>query len=107
MKTLITKFIKKLKQGYLYGFNKKLMLGTMVLGIFNIPIAMTQNSYCSGTKTYTAVQGIISDGSGQSSPYQGNSDCKFLIKPVGAISVSLYVNDFDTESNYDFVYIYY
>jgi len=65
----------------------------------------TQSSFCSGTTTRTAASGTISDGSGNLN-YNDNADCKWLIKPNNASSVTLTFTSFSTEANYDFVKIY-
>jgi hypothetical protein len=38
--------------------------------------------------------------------YKNNSDCKFLIQPTGATSVTLEFLDFHTEQDFDFVKVY-
>jgi hypothetical protein len=43
---------------------------------------------CSGTQTLTAASGTFSDGSG-SGNYQNNSDCRWLIQPPNATSITL------------------
>lgn len=65
----------------------------------------TTPTTCSGQQTLTAASGTITDGSG-SNDYANNLDCKWLIKPTGAGSVTLTFSAFNTESNYDFVKIY-
>ena len=61
--------------------------------------------YCNGTTTLTASSGSFNDGSG-SNDYVNNSDCKWLIQPSGATSITLTFNSFATESGFDFVYVY-
>ncbi|HIA07157.1 MAG TPA: T9SS type A sorting domain-containing protein, partial [Flavobacteriales bacterium] len=60
---------------------------------------------CSGTTTMITVSGTFSDGSA-ANDYASNSDCKWLIQPSGATSVTLSFSSFDTEVNYDFVRVY-
>ncbi len=60
---------------------------------------------CSGQQTLTATTGTVTDGSG-SNDYANNLDCKWLIKPTNAGSVTLTFTAFNTESNYDFVKVY-
>jgi hypothetical protein len=59
---------------------------------------------CSGTQTLTAASGTFSDGSG-SSNYQNNSDCRWLIQPPNATSITLTFQSFNLLSG-DFVYVY-
>ncbi|MBI2969081.1 MAG: Ig-like domain-containing protein [Bacteroidetes bacterium] len=61
--------------------------------------------YCSGTATLVATSGTFSDGSGLNN-YADYSDCKWLIQPSGATSITLTFTAFDTESGYDSVMIY-
>ena len=63
------------------------------------------SSYCSGTTTLTSASGSFNDGSG-TSDYNSNSDCKWLIQPTNANSITLGFTAFDTENNYDFVKVY-
>lgn len=56
----------------------------------------TGSAYCSGTTNLTALAGTFSDGSG-SNNYQNNADCKWLIQPPGATSVTLSFTSFDLE----------
>jgi hypothetical protein len=62
-------------------------------------------SPCIGTSTFTAASGTISDGSGVSN-YVNNTDCKFLIAPAGAASVTLTFSSFDTELGFDQLKVY-
>jgi len=62
-------------------------------------------SYCSGTNTLTATSGSFSDGSG-ANVYGNDADCKWLIQPPGATSITLLFSAFDTELNYDGVIVY-
>jgi len=65
----------------------------------------TTPTTCSGQQTLTANSGTVSDGSG-SNDYANNLDCKWLIKPTNAGSVTLTFTAFNTENSYDFVKIY-
>ena len=76
MKTLTTIFLNMVHQ--IYSINRIYLMALTALGIFNTSIAISQNNFCSGIKTYVTALGTVSVGSGQSSPYQSNSDCKFL-----------------------------
>jgi len=62
-------------------------------------------AFCSGTTTLTSNSGTITDGSG-SKYYDHNADCKWIIKPSGAGSVTLTFSSFSTESGMDLVRIY-
>jgi len=70
------------------------------VGIGNDP-----NSFCSGVTNLTESSGTITDGSG-SANYNNNSNCKWVIAPSGANQISLTFTAFDTESNYDSVFVY-
>lgn len=70
------------------------------VGIGNDP-----NNYCSGTTNLTAPSGTISDGSGTSN-YNNNANCKWVIAPAGATQIQLTFTAFDTEANYDTVFVY-
>lgn len=59
---------------------------------------------CSGTQTLTASSGTFSDGSG-SSNYQNNSDCRWLIQPPNALSITLTFSNFSLLSG-DSVIVY-
>ncbi len=65
----------------------------------------TTTNYCTGTTTLTSPSGIFSDGSA-SNLYGNNADCKWLIQPPGASSITLSFTSFDTEQNYDGVLVY-
>jgi len=70
------------------------------VGIGNDP-----SNFCSGTTNLTAPSGIITDGSG-SANYNNNANCKWVIAPAGATQISLTFTAFDTEANYDTVFVY-
>jgi hypothetical protein len=70
------------------------------VGIGNDP-----NSFCSGVTNLTESSGTITDGSG-SANYNNNSNCQWVIAPSGANQISLTFTAFDTESNYDSVFVY-
>lgn len=63
------------------------------------------NNYCSGTTNLTAPSGTITDGSG-SANYNNNANCKWTITPAGATQIGLTFTYFDTEANYDTVFVY-
>ncbi len=60
---------------------------------------------CSGSKTLTAVNGTVADGSGDND-YGHDLSCEWLIKPAGASSINITFSAFNTEADYDFLYIY-
>ncbi|MFZ4412009.1 MAG: CUB domain-containing protein [Bacteroidales bacterium] len=70
------------------------------VGIGNDP-----GNYCSGITNITATSGTITDGSGTAN-YNNNSNCKWIIAPPGATQISLNFTNFDTEANYDTVFVY-
>ncbi len=67
-------------------------------------IAPYGSPYCVGTKQMIAANGYVFDGSGNS-PYQNNSDCKFVITSDSSL-IRLVFMEFDTEWNADFVRVY-
>jgi Zn-dependent metalloprotease len=70
------------------------------VGIGNDP-----NNFCSGTTNLIASSGTITDGSG-SANYNNNANCKWVISPAGATQIQLTFTVFDTESDYDTVFVY-
>ncbi len=68
-------------------------------------IVSSNESLCSGLRSYVTPTGTLADGSGIYN-YSNNMDCRFLIQPPGASSVSLHFTAFNTESGYDFVRVY-
>jgi len=72
---------------------------------YAVGIGNNPNSYCSGTTNLTAPSGTVTDGSG-SANYTNNSNCKWVISPAGATQISLTFTAFDTEANYDSVFVY-
>ena len=70
------------------------------VGIGNDP-----NNFCSGTTNLTTPSGTITDGSG-SANYNNNANCKWVIAPAGATQIQLTFTAFDTEANYDTVFVY-
>jgi hypothetical protein len=70
----------------------------------NFPTSSSSGS-CSGTTTLTSSTGTFSDGSG-SSDYQDDADCKWLIQPGGASTVTLTFSSFSTEEGYDSIKVY-
>lgn len=70
------------------------------VGIGNDP-----SNFCSGTTYLKEPSGTITDGSG-SANYNNNAKCKWVIAPSGANQISLTFTGFDTEANYDSVFVY-
>ncbi len=62
-------------------------------------------SLCSGLSSFTTPSGTLTDGSGQYN-YANNMNCRFLIQPPGATSVTLHFLSYNTESGNDFVKVY-
>ncbi len=60
---------------------------------------------CGGTASYIAPVDTVADGSGVLD-YSKNLDCRYVINPPGATSITMHFIEFDTEANYDFVKIY-
>ncbi|MBL4655477.1 MAG: T9SS type A sorting domain-containing protein, partial [Bacteroidia bacterium] len=61
--------------------------------------------FCSGLVTLTKPSGTFGDGSG-SGKYANNSNCKWLLQPGGATSITLNFNYFKTEDKLDRVIVY-
>lgn len=72
---------------------------------WKINIVATRPDYCSGTTMLTDTTGTFEDGSLHFS-YKNNADCKWLIQPPGVSSIILSFSSFETEEDYDSVYIY-
>ena len=64
----------------------------------------SQPSYCAGNVTFNGNTGSFSDGS-LDQDYQANSNCTWLINPVGATSIELSFSAFDLD-NSDVVNVY-
>lgn len=72
---------------------------------YAVGIGNDATDFCNGTTDLTAMTGTITDGSG-SGNYSNNANCKWVIAPAGATQISLEFTEFDTELNYDVVYVY-
>lgn len=70
------------------------------VGIGNAPDAT-----CEGTTTLTASSRTITDGSG-AADYGNNLNCTWLIAPSGANQITIDFTQFDTEPEYDTVFVY-
>ena len=73
--------------------------------VLSSPTVIVPAAYCSGTTTLTSATGSFTDGSG-TNDYNYNSDCKWLIQPAGATSITLSFSAFSTEPGWDFVTVY-
>jgi hypothetical protein len=89
--------------------NKMLILFESGAGVTDEGFLATFKSvipvYCSGVTVLTAQTDTLCDGSGNWD-YHNNSACLWKITPEGASSVTLYFNEFETESGFDFLKIY-
>ncbi|MBK6484075.1 MAG: fibronectin type III domain-containing protein [Chitinophagaceae bacterium] len=75
-------------------------------GGFDICVTHTTTpTSCSGTTTLTQPGGSFSDGSG-TSDYNPDLNCKWLISPPGATSITVLFSSFNTQLNKDKVKIY-
>lgn len=76
------------------------MIKTIYTFVFTT-ILLTQSAfaqYCSGTLLKTAATGTFNDGSGTGNNYADNSNCQWLIQPVGAATITLdFIGVFDLE----------
>ncbi len=61
--------------------------------------------YCHSQVTLTAGEGTISDGSGNAD-YLPGTNCRWLIRPVGAQSITLTFTSFNTVQGLDYVDVY-
>lgn len=72
---------------------------------YAVGIGNAQNATCEGKTNLTTSSGTITDGSG-SADYGNNLNCSWLIAPPGADQVIINFTQFDTESEFDTVFIY-
>ena len=61
---------------------------------------------CSGTTNLTAASARFSDGSAVTANYVQNSNCSWLIAPVGALNIDLTFSRFNTQTTNDVVNVY-
>lgn len=66
--------------------------------------SQTMPVYCTNLKFMSDPTATFDDGSGNS-PYLNNAQCKWLLKPLGATTVSLVFHEFDLHSS-DHLYVY-
>jgi Zn-dependent metalloprotease len=88
----------------LYGFNSTQYLAVR-RAWYAVGIGTDPDYFCNSTTNITAPNGTITDGSGPEN-YKNNTLCKWVIKPAGATQIQLTFKSFDTESNYDTVFVY-
>lgn len=88
----------------LYG-NPSIQYTAVSQAWYAVGIGNDPNNFCSGTTNLTAPTGTFTDGSG-SANYNDNANCKWIIAPAGATQIGLTFTFFDTEANYDTVYVY-
>ena len=72
---------------------------------YAVGIANTPDNSCEGTTNITSTSGKITDGSG-AADYGNNLDCSWLIAPPGANQITLDFTEFDTEAEFDTVFVY-
>jgi len=72
---------------------------------YAVGVGNSSSNFCGGTTYLTAPSGTITDGSG-SSNYYDNSNCIWVISPPGATQIQLLFSEFDTEADYDTVFVY-
>ena len=72
---------------------------------YAVGVGNSSSNFCGETTYLTAPSGTITDGSG-SSNYYDNSNCIWVISPPGATQIQLLFSEFDTEANYDTVFVY-
>jgi len=78
---------------------------TLTADGWKVTIEATRPDYCEDTVIFTDTAGTFEDGSLHFS-YKNNADCKWLIQPPDALSIVLSFISFETEENYDTVYIF-
>jgi hypothetical protein len=76
---------------------KKITLLFVLLFVAQIQFLNAQT--CSGTANLTASSGTFDDGSGSAANYSDNNNCSWLIQPVGATSITINFNAFETDPN--------
>ncbi|MCF8247009.1 MAG: PKD domain-containing protein [Saprospiraceae bacterium] len=70
-----------------------------------VGISGSADPYCSGTATLTQPSGSFSDGSGSSNDYAAYSNCRWLINPANATSITLFFPFFNLSGG-DVVEVY-
>lgn len=70
--------------------------------------ALAQGTYnmCSAPAVVTDTSGTLYDSGGPNGQYVDNENCTLLIQPTCATSITLTFQSFETESNFDYLYIY-
>lgn len=72
---------------------------------YAVGIGVSGDLTCNGTTHLTASSGTLSDGSGTDN-YSNNLNCSWVIAPPGAEQVALTFTEFETEAEYDTVFVY-
>lgn len=88
----------------LYG-NPSVQYNAVRQAWYAVGIGNDPNNFCSGTTSLIAPSGTVTDGSGTAN-YNNNANCKWVIAPPGATQISLNFTSFDTEADYDTVFVY-
>lgn len=70
--------------------------------------AFAQGTYnmCSAPAVVTDTSGTLYDSGGPTGQYVNNENCTLLIQPTCATSITLTFQSFQSESNFDYLYIY-
>ena len=90
-------FLNNLNPGYNFTIGQ--------MAIYNVYPASNYPDFCTGSMNLTSEAGTIEDGSGPNN-YQNNSDCSWLIAPVGAEHVDLSFIYINTEATNDVIVVY-
>ncbi|HQW23690.1 MAG TPA: PKD domain-containing protein, partial [Bacteroidia bacterium] len=88
---------------------KKLLLNVLV--VFALLIAghtgvFAQGVYNISTTSTTDTSGTLYDSGGPTGDYVDNEDFEFLIQPSCATSITLNITAFESESSFDYLYVY-
>ena len=113
----LTTYIGGANATYLDAYNGSLLAAEAIYGNpstqysavraawYAVGIGSDPNSYCSGITKLTETTGTITDGSGTAN-YGNNANCKWKIAPPGANQITLNFTSFNTEANYDTLFVY-
>ena len=104
--------------GYLDAYNGSLQAATDLFGGTSVEYTAVKQAWyavgiddntiltsCQYPKYFTEATGTFDDGSGNEN-YKDNQSCTWVIAPPCSSSITLSFSAFNTESGYDFVYIY-
>jgi hypothetical protein len=96
-----------LQPGVQYEVRVRTFCGRGIYSEWTLPSSfITSFQTCSGTQIIYDAAGIVQDSPDSAAMYGANADCRWLIQPEGAYSVSLRFNWLNTESGFDFVELY-